>query len=608
MIASNKKYARCAIYARVSTDDQTRGDYNSLESQHDICRHAIGVHLHEGWQETHFFEDPGFSGKNLERPGIQALIEAVKRGEIDVVVTYKLDRVARSVRDFFELWQLLEDHDANFVSATESFDTGTPAGRLMLNMLLGFGQYERELTAERITDKLAERAKRGMWGGGMVPLGYDHDPLTKKLTSNKVEATLIKQIYTLSADIGDATLVAQQINDEGARTRERVFNSRGVEKQVGGKRFRSDKIKQIVANPLYKGFVRHRDQEYTGEHEGIVSPKLWDKANGALNRRHLEPVAERKSDKHQAVLKGLAHCGHCGSSLIPHPSGKKDPEGKPYLYYKCGCVNRDGQNSDCPLRSVPARPLEKIVMELIGELGQHPKIIEKSIAQSNKQKLKSIRPLKKKLTELTKRHGTISAQLRRYLELAGKGDRHFSFEIRAEAEKLAADKHTVEIELDKVRIDIDYKERVVTDHKVIAERLRHFKDTFDALPYEDQKEALRLILKGICITKFDPENDRLPSGKPFTTLKIRTSLYLVQLEFIANDLMPTTYGSAGESSTFSPNGGERGIRTLGAVTSTHPFQGCTIGHSAISPLENREQMFRFSEVNRKRRFLLRWVD
>tara|TARA_R100000027_G_scaffold9275_4_gene6697 strand:- start:31966 stop:33822 length:1857 start_codon:yes stop_codon:yes gene_type:complete len=561
MIAPNKKYARCAIYARVSTDDQTRGDYNSLESQHDICRHLIGVHQHEGWQETHFFEDPGFSGKNLERPGIQALIEAIKRREIDVVITYKIDRVARSVRDFFDFWQLLEDHEANFVSATESFDTGTPAGRLMLNMLLGFGQYERELTAERITDKLIERAKRGKWAGGAVPLGYDYDPQTKKLSPNREETALVKRIYTLSAEYANATLVAQQINNEGARTRQRVYQSRDGERHVGGKRFRSDKIKQIVGNAIYKGVIQHRGEEYPGEHEGIITPKLWEKANEALNKLRIEPTPERKSDKHQAALKGLAHCGHCGNSLIPHPSGKKDANGKQYLYYKCGCVNRDGQHSECPLRSVPARPLEKIVVDLIGELGQHPTIIEKSIAQSNSQKQKSLRPLKKKLAELNKRHGEISAQLRRYLELAGKGDRHFSFEIRAEAEKLAADKHAVEIERDKVRIEIDYKERVVTDHQVIAERLRHFKDTFDALPYEDQKEALRLILKSICIKKFDPENDRLPSGKPFTTLQIRTSLYLVQLEFIANDLIPTTYKGGGESSTFVPYGRDDWIRT-----------------------------------------------
>ena len=172
-------------------DDQTRGDYNSLESQHDICRPLIGVHQHEGWEETHFFGDPGYSGKNLERPGVQGLIQAIKRGEIDVVVTYKLDRVTRSVRDFFDFWQLLEDHGANFVSATESFDTGTPAGRLMLNMLLDFGQYERELTAERITDKLAERAKRGMWAGGAVPLGYNYDSQTKKLSPNREEAVLV---------------------------------------------------------------------------------------------------------------------------------------------------------------------------------------------------------------------------------------------------------------------------------------------------------------------------------------------------------------------------------------------------------------------------------
>jgi site-specific DNA recombinase len=241
--ASAAPLVRCAIYTRVSTDDQARGEYNSLESQRDICEHAIAVHLHEGWKTTLYLDDPGYSGKNLERPGMQALIQEVKAGQVDVVVAYKLDRITRYLPDFYEFWKILNEHKVNFVSATQAFDTSTPMGMLMLNMLLSFGQFEREMIAERVSHKIAERAKKGLWNGGWAPLGYAHDPVTKQILPDPAEAPIARRVFELSKELRSAAKVAGALNAEGLRTPERTVKSRrGNEMVVGGKRFIPNKI------------------------------------------------------------------------------------------------------------------------------------------------------------------------------------------------------------------------------------------------------------------------------------------------------------------------------------------------------------------------------
>ena len=206
---------RCAVYTRVSTDDQAKGDYNSLKSQRDMCGHAIALHGAEGWVETHYFEDPGYSGKDMARPGMQALMLEIEAGNVDVVVTYKIDRITRNIGDFYQLWQRLEKKGVDFVSATQQFDTSTPAGKLMLNMLLSFGQFERELTAERVSHKMLERAKKGKWNGGPVPEGYTNNSVSKRLEIDPDHASTIKRVFQLTEKLGSPTEVAKILNAEG---------------------------------------------------------------------------------------------------------------------------------------------------------------------------------------------------------------------------------------------------------------------------------------------------------------------------------------------------------------------------------------------------------
>lgn len=577
---------RCAVYTRVSTDDQARGEYNSLESQRDICEHAIAVHQHEGWTTTLYFDDPGYSGKNLERPGIRALIQEVQSGHIDVVVAYKIDRITRHLPDFYEFWRILNQHKVNFVSATQSFDTGTPMGMLMLNMLLSFGQFEREVTVERIQHKIAERAKKGKWFGGWAPIGYEYDTISKTLSLHPGEAPIVRRIFELSKQLGSPAKVAAELNAEGLRTTERVINSRrGNELVVGGKRFIPHKIKVIVTNPVYKGVIRHQGEDHPAEHPALVTAKLWQEANDALSgKARPQSQARLERNTHQSLLKGLIHCGVCGHKLTPKPGGKKDKEGNPYLYYTCNEVSKEGKAAACTLRSVPARAMDDLVMQIVGEIGRRPEVIKAAIAASNEEKQKSLRPLKSKLAEFQRRHKELNDELQRYLLLARQpGSEHFGHETLAAAEDLAKQKHEVEREIEKVKIDIDLRERVLADEKLIANSLLAFEEKVTVFPFEDQCEFLRLLLRQVRVNRLDPEKDPIPAGPPTWGAQIRTQWYSVNLDFYATDLITKAYKNGDLSSHLRDVGGGRGIRTLGGFDPTTVFKTVALNRSAIPP-------------------------
>lgn len=560
--ASAAPLVRCAIYTRVSTDDQARGEYNSLESQRDICEHAIAVHLHEGWKTTLYLDDPGYSGKNLERPGMQALIQEVKAGQVDVVVAYKLDRITRYLPDFYEFWKILNEHKVNFVSATQAFDTSTPMGMLMLNMLLSFGQFEREMIAERVSHKIAERAKKGLWNGGWAPLGYAHDPVTKQILPDPAEAPIARRVFELSKELRSAAKVAGALNAEGLRTPERTVKSRrGNEMVVGGKRFIPNKIKVIVTNPLYKGVVHHNGEDYPGEHEPLVSEKLWQEANDALSgkgKKRQQTVLDRNT--HQSLLKGIIRCGECGHRLTPKPGGKKDRDGNPYLYYTCNNVSKDGKAATCSLRNVPARAIDDFVIQILGEIGRRPEIIKAAVASSNEEKSKSIRPLKTKLGELQRQHADMGEELQRYLAMVRKTDSaHFGRETLAAAEDLAKQKHELEREIEKVKIDIAYRERAVTDEHLVAKNLLDFEKTITGVSFDEQCDLLRLLLRQVRVNRLDPKKEPIP-GNPHTwSTQIRTQWFAVNLDLYASDLISRSCANPAASSHSDHDGGRGGI-------------------------------------------------
>ena len=562
-IGEKKKQMRVAITTRVSVDDQARGDYSSLKSQKDICEHYVSIHAEEGWVVTHYFEDAGYSGKDMDRPGIQQLLSEVRSGNIDIVIAYKIDRISRYLPDFYEFWRILEEHGVNFVSATQQFDTSTPMGMLMLNMLLSFAQFERETIAERTHDKLAARAKRGKWNGGWVPLGYAYDKQTKILQPHSEETDLLTDIYKLTVRLKNATKVANALNEAGKRTRQRVLvRPNGTQRVVGEKRFREDRIKAIIGNAIYKGIIVHDGKEYPSEHPALVSAELWAKANDALKTGDCQPIKIQERDKHVHLLKGILKCGNCGTALTPYPSGKKDAAGNPYLYYACTHVTKDGSDSDCPVRSIPARPFDDLIISYIGEIGRHPEIIEAAIKASNEEKIRALRPLKSKLTELDRQHRKLSVAIQNCVETAKlKGAKSLSESFIEEAEKLSTEKRKIELERTRLNLDINHRENVVADKQIIADALLRFELVIGKLPPEEQKELVRLIAREITVKQFDPESDAAPKAKGAFTAQIRTKWYLVNMSLFASGLFPETWESGKISSDLNQIGSRGRART-----------------------------------------------
>jgi len=280
---STTRRLRCAIYTRKSTDEGLDQDFNSLDAQREACEAFIASQRHEGWIGIgECYDDGGYSGGTLERPGVQRLLGDIKAGGIDVVVVYKIDRLTRALADFARLVEVFDAHAISFVAVTQQFNTTTSMGRLTLNVLLSFAQFEREVTAERIRDKIAASKKKGMWMGGLPPLGYD--ARDRKLVVNETEAETVHALYRLYLDLGSVREVATRATDLGLRTKSRI-GPRG--RATGGGPFTRGHLYRLLANPLYLGLVRHRGAVYEGQHAAIVDRSTWDAVQDRLaGRRH----------------------------------------------------------------------------------------------------------------------------------------------------------------------------------------------------------------------------------------------------------------------------------------------------------------------------------
>lgn len=283
------KRRRCAIYTRKSTEEGLEQAFNSLDAQREACAAYIASQRHEGWSElpTHY-DDGGFSGGSMERPALARLLGDVERGEVDVVIVYKVDRLTRSLADFARIVAIFDAAGVSFVSVTQQFNTTTSMGRLTLNVLLSFAQFEREVTAERIRDKVAASKQKGMWMGGVVPIGYRAE--ARRLVIEPMEADLVRRIFERYLALGSVRKLQAELVADGCRTPLRVSRSG---RQSGGCVFSRGKLYWLLSNPVMVGRIRHRDKVYPGQHEPIIDFETWDRTQRLLaeNRRHHEARA-----------------------------------------------------------------------------------------------------------------------------------------------------------------------------------------------------------------------------------------------------------------------------------------------------------------------------
>ena len=320
----------CAIYTRKSTERGLEMEFNSLQNQEEACKAYILSQAFNGWEYYKTFEDGGISGGTMERPGLQALLEDIRARNIQVVVVYKVDRLSRSIFDFHKMMQEFAKYECNFVSITQSFDTSNSMGKLTLNMLLSFAQFEREVSAERVRDKIAASKAKGLWMGGTPPIGYDANE--RQLIINEGEAQLVRLIFQKYIETENMFAVADYLNAQGICTKKWV--ARRSKREHGGGQFYKSNIQRILTNPLYIGKIAHYAQNkiYDGKHEGIISRDLWDKVQELIRRRINDPNAFLHYKCHKTVLAGKLYDDK--GQNFRFTSSKK--QGKKFLYYYNG--------------------------------------------------------------------------------------------------------------------------------------------------------------------------------------------------------------------------------------------------------------------------------
>jgi site-specific DNA recombinase len=284
---------RCAIYTRKSSDEGLEQGFNSLDAQREACEAYITSQRHEGWRaQTARYDDGGVSGGTLDRPGLQRLLADIDAKRIDMVVVYKIDRLTRSLADFAKLLDRFDAADCAFVSVTQAFNTSTSMGRLTLNVLLSFAQFEREVTAERIRDKIAASKKKGLWMGGLAPLGYDPHPdkTRRTLIVNEAEAETVRVLFKLYLQADGLNEAQRAAEGQGLRSKLRMGRDGTLS---GGQALSRGQIHHILTNPIYRGLIRHKDKLWPGVHEAIIDEDLWDAVQVRLAENARIPRARR---------------------------------------------------------------------------------------------------------------------------------------------------------------------------------------------------------------------------------------------------------------------------------------------------------------------------
>ncbi|RKE65784.1 DNA invertase Pin-like site-specific DNA recombinase [Pseudorhodoplanes sinuspersici] len=353
--APAKRRLRCAAYTRKSSEEGLEQEFNSLDAQREACEAYIASQRAEGWTLVpDYYDDGGVSGGTLERPALKRLLADIEAGRVDVVVVYKIDRLSRSLMDFARLVEVFDRHSVTFVSVTQSFNTTTSMGRLTLNVLLSFAQFEREVIGERIRDKVAASRKKGIWMGGWTPLGYDVKD--RKLIVNEAEARLVRSIFKRFASFKSGTYLVRELAKENARNKYGKLIDKGY-------------LYKLLNNRVYIGDAVHKGTPHPGEHEAIIDRKLWDAVHEVLQESPRKRAGASRA-RTPALLKGVIFASN-GAAMTPTHTRKR---GRLYRYYISNKELKTGAEA-CAIGRVPAAEIEAAVIDQIRRLLQSPEIL-----------------------------------------------------------------------------------------------------------------------------------------------------------------------------------------------------------------------------------------
>ncbi|MCB2107352.1 MAG: recombinase family protein [Rhodobacteraceae bacterium] len=363
MSAGNKRQLVCAVYTRKSSEEGLEQEFNSLDAQREACEAFITSQRHEGWKlRVNRYDDGGFSGGNMDRPGLVKLLADISDRKVDVVVVYKVDRLTRSLSDFAKIVETFDGHGVSFVSVTQQFNTTTSMGRLTLNVLLSFAQFEREVTGERIRDKIAASRRKGMWMGGTVPLGYDLED--QRYVINSEEAKVVRTVFKLYVELVCVRRLQVELKARGLKTKVRKYKSG---KTVGGVNFSRGHLYYMLNNRTYLGEAVHKGSAHPGLHEPIIDQNLWDRVQATLNGN----ATDRKNGvgaKEPSLLAGILFDDR-GNVLTPSHTSRR---GIRYRYYVSQAVLQNRDDKAGHIKRMPAEQIESLVIDQIEKLLADP--------------------------------------------------------------------------------------------------------------------------------------------------------------------------------------------------------------------------------------------
>lgn len=477
---------RCAIYTRKSTEEGLQQEFNSLDAQREAAEAFIRSQKHEGWELLpDLYDDGGYTGGNMDRPALQRLIDDINRRAIDCVVVYKVDRLSRSLLDFAKMMELFDKRGVSFVSVTQQFNTTNSLGRLTLNILLSFAQFEREIISERTRDKLSAARKKGKWIGGHPVLGYDIDPRGGKIVVNADEAQRVRAMYDLYVKLGTLNAVWDEISRRDWRSKQWTTEA-GVTR--GGKPISKSGLYGILTNALYNGMVDHKGTLYPGEHERIVEQKIWERVQEGLRENGRTNGAVVKN-KYGALLRGVLFCKHCGTAMM-HTYTHKGP--RRYRYYVCYKAQQKGWKN-CQTKSVGAEQIEGAVLTSIRRLARDRELAEAVLAEAMTQ-------LKGRTHELVSERTAAKRNLRQLNQDLAKlaADTGSDTGLRFERIKSLEDSiRATERRMEEISRELAHLEQEPLDVDHLRRTIREFEEVWATLTVREQEQMVKLLVSKV---------------------------------------------------------------------------------------------------------------
>lgn len=474
-----RKIYRCAIYTRKSTEEGLEQEFNSLDAQREAGELYIKSQKHEGWECLDAkYDDGGFTGANMERPGLRRLLADITAGKIDCVVVYKVDRLSRSLLDFAKIIEVFDRHQVTFVSVTQSFNTASSMGRLTLNVLLSFAQFERDMISERTRDKMRAARRKGRWVGGKPILGYN--VVNSKLVIEPLESLRVQQIFDLYLDLKSTLQVARVLNERGWRTKEWT-TKKG--RTIGGGEFNKNKVTAVLTNATYIGMIEYEGQLHPGIQEAIIKRDVFDRAQEILKQNNRMKRSLNRC-KHNALLQGLLRCAACNCGMS-HSYTKKGST--LYRYYVCHKAQKQGWAS-CPSPSLPADQIENFVIDQIRCVGQDPGVVRDTLAQSRVQTQTTVERLKKEKNVLER---AILGHYERLNQAIAVGANESAF---ADIQDQIREK---EQRVSEVVDEMTSVSSLMIDESDVRESLGRFQEVWAALSPAERAKAIRQIVDSI---------------------------------------------------------------------------------------------------------------